>query len=155
MPEGTLKRQAATAKRKLPEKIDGKDVLVRDLTNDDLDAIDKLTDEYAEIEKQRDEILAQVDEAESSDERRELRAKARELAKQGRAMSTQMLGLYIETVNGEPFDHSLQLSALPIRVQTALIEAATAILFPREGDPTKLIEAATTVLTRAGKTVPG
>lgn len=131
MPDASLKRTAAIGKRKLPEKIDGRDVLVRDLVNDDLDAIDELTDEYAELEVQRAFISKQIEQAETVSERQGLRADGRQLAKQARRLNTQMLGLYIETADGESFSEDL-LHTVPVRVQTSLIEAATAILFPED-----------------------
>lgn len=144
MPEGSLQKAAKTQGRKLPDKIDGQEVLVRDLTNDDLDAIDELTDEYAELEQQRNDLLKEVEAMEcieAADERRELRKQARDLAKQGRLMNTRMLGLYVETKDGQPFDQAT-LDGLPIRIQTALITAASAILFP-EDRPTQAGNTAT------------
>lgn len=141
MPEGALRKAAKIAGRKLPDKIDGQEVLVRDLVNADLDAIDELTDEYAELEQQRADLLKQVEDSDDPVERGELRKQARELAKQGRWMNTQMLGLYVETKEGEPFDDEA-LSATPIRVQTSLIQAAAAILFP-EDRPTQAGNTAT------------
>lgn len=131
MAAGALQKAAKIAGRKLPDQISEQDVFVRDLTNDDLGAVDELTDEYAELETQRAELLKQVEDAETADDRRDLRAQARALAKEGRSMNTRMLGLYIESKDGQPFEQQV-LDALPVRVQTSLIRAATEILFPED-----------------------
>lgn len=141
MPEGALQKAVKTQGRKLPDKIDGQEVLVRDLVNADLDAIDELTDEYEEVERQRSDLRKQIDESDDPKERRELRAEARKLAKQSRDMNTQMLGRYVESKDGQPFEEEA-LATTPIRVQTLLIQAAAAILFP-EDRPTQAGNTAT------------
>jgi chromosome segregation ATPase len=131
MPPGTLQRQT----RKLAEKIDGRDVYAKDLVNDDLDQIDELGDEYDELEHQKRDLARQIREAEDADERKQLRAQARDLTRQQRAMDTQMLGLYVEDKDGNPFDTDT-LAAVPVRVQTSLMNDASKKIHGGDEGPT-------------------
>lgn len=129
MPPGTLQRQA----RKLDEKIDGHDVYHVDLVNDDLDRVDELTDDYAELERQKQDI--DVDDTDTPEERAELRAQVRGLTRRQRALDSQMLGLYVEDKDGNRFDEEL-LAKVPVRVQTKLIRQATEKIYGGPEGPT-------------------
>lgn len=129
MAQGTLRAQA----RKLTEKIDGQDAYVVDLVNDDLDRIDELGDEYAELERLKLDV--DVDGCEDAEERKTLRARVRELSRQQRALDTKMLGLYVEGKDGVRFDEDV-LAKVPVRVQTALIKQATGLIYGTDEGPT-------------------
>lgn len=109
--------------RKLSEKIDGQDVYVAELVNDDYDRRDEILDDFDELERQKADLQREVDDTEAADVRRELRARIRELTKQQRSIDTQMLGIYIEDKDGNPFDQEV-LEKTPVRVQNALMTQA-------------------------------
>jgi hypothetical protein len=119
----TLKAKALLEARKLDGEIDGKPVYVRDLVNDDLDENDEIRDQWAEINRQRLDVLADIDESDDPDERRDMRARGRGLARELRTLDTTMLGLYVESADGERYPMDV-LEQVPVRVQTALIRQA-------------------------------
>lgn len=121
--------------RKLHGKIDGREVLVIELVNDDLDKIDELIDEYSELERQRAELAQKINDCDDQDERLQLRAKARELTREMRVLDTRMLGLYVEDKDGNRFDDDV-LAKAPVRVQTELIKQATSKVYGDDEGPT-------------------
>jgi predicted transcriptional regulator len=110
--------------RKLTEKIDGKDVYVVELLNDDLDRVDEISDEYAELERHKTDLDQQVRESDDADERKQLREQARQVSRQQRELDVKMLAVYIEDKDGERFTEEV-LAQVPVRVQTALMKQAT------------------------------
>lgn len=123
MPQQTLKAKALLGERKLDALIDGKPVYVRELVNADLDENDEVRDEYAEITRQRADLVAELDELDDPEERNAKRAEARDLARELRRLDTAMLGLYVETGDGDRYPQET-LERVPVRVQTALIRQA-------------------------------
>lgn len=124
MPPGTLTKQA----RKLTEKIDGNDVFVTDLVNDDLDNLDEMFDEYAELERQISEISAKLAGEDDAGERAKMRAQTRALKHDQRAVDLSMLGLYTEDTDGNDFPVEV-LAKVPVRVQTSLTRQATKLIY--------------------------
>jgi hypothetical protein len=120
------------SQRKLKMKLDGKDVYVVDLVNDDLDRMDEIMDEYAELEREKTTLGEKVDECEDDDERKGLRAEVRALTREQRKLDLQILGLYIEDKDGEPFSEE-DLAKTPVRVQTALTTEASKKTYGTEG----------------------
>lgn len=133
MPPGTLSAAAHAAPRKLTDKIDGKDVFVVELVNDDLDQIDELVDEYSELERLKADI--DVDASNDPDERKQLRAQIRDLTRQQRVLDTQMLGLYVEGKGNEKFPEDV-LAKVPVRAQTALLKEAVERIYGAGEGPT-------------------
>jgi hypothetical protein len=131
MPPGALTKTL----RKLPEKLDGRDVYATELVNDDLDTLDEMFDEYAELEREKADLDAQIRECEDTDERKELRAKARGLAHDMRQIDLRMLSLYIEDKDGNDFADDV-LAKVPVRVQTKLTNSATDLIHGRDEGPT-------------------
>lgn len=131
MAPGNLQRQT----RKLAEKIDGRDVYVKDLLNDDLAQIDEIGDDYDELGRAKKDLTAEIDDTDDVDERKELRARVRELTQQQRALDTKMLGLYVEDKDGEPFDDDI-LEKVPVRAQTALMKEASEKIYGGDEGPT-------------------
>ncbi len=123
----SIKAQAAANKRKLTESIGTENTYARDLVNDDLDAIDELTDEYAEIQRQISDLHKQIDDEDDADARKALRLEVRTLASEIRALDVQMVDAYIEKADGERFGAAV-LSGIPVRVQTLLLKQAAAIV---------------------------
>lgn len=119
--------------RKLKHKIDGKDVYFRELTNDDLDGIDELGDQYDEVSRRITDLQAEIKEIDDADERADKRAAGRELARERRRIDTEMLDHYVESGDGERFGFEV-LCAVPVRVQTALMTEAAGKIYGE--DPT-------------------
>lgn len=69
------------------------------------------------------------------DERRQLREQVRDIARRQRDMDAEMLGLYVEDENGEPFDRET-LDRVPVRVRGSLTSQAAKKLNPPDADPT-------------------
>jgi hypothetical protein len=116
------------APRRLGENIAGREALVAEVTNADLDEIDELQDEYAELSRQQADLERDIDASDDPTERKRLRAQRRDLAKELRILDTRLLGKYIETSDGERFDDET-LAAIPVRVQTALMRKAAKIVY--------------------------
>lgn len=136
--EMSLQGMALRASLKLDGQVDGRDAYVREIVNEDLDKIDELRDEWAELNQQRGEIGERIEEttgAENVETRRGLRGEVRDLSRQLRAFDTQMLGLYITDSEGEQFSEAA-LAAVPVRLQTALIKQATDKIYGVEEGPT-------------------
>lgn len=134
----SLQGQALRASLKLNGQVDGRDAYVRELVNADLDEIDELRDEWAELNQQRAEIAERIEGTsgtENAETRRGLRAEARGLSRQLRAFDTRMLGLYVTDEAGERFAEEA-LAAVPVRLQTALIKQATDKIYGAEEGPT-------------------
>lgn len=140
----SIKAQARAAERKLTHKIDGntvalqiaeEDVYVTDLVNDDFDAIDKINDEYSELARQADDLSKTIADEDDQDERKKLREQARELKADMRVLDTQMLAVYVEKADGTPFTDDV-LQNVPVRVQTALMLAASKKVHDGDEDPT-------------------
>jgi hypothetical protein len=121
--------------RKLTEKIDGKDVYVVELLNDDLDQADELTDEYSELERHKTDLDRQIRESDDADERKQLREQAREIAREQRRLDVKMLAVYIEDKDGERFTEDV-LARVPVRVQTVLMRQATEKIYGGGEGPT-------------------
>ncbi len=121
--------------RRLSDKIDGRDVYVADLVNEDLDAIDEIIDDYDELVRQQGDLAAQVKAAEDPEERKQLRAQAREISREMRVLDTRMLDRYVEDKDGERFGEEM-LAGVPVRVQTALMKQATAKVYGDGEGPT-------------------
>lgn len=134
----SLQGQALRASLKLNGQVDGRDAYVRELVNADLDEIDELRDEWAELNQQREEIARRIEDApgaENAEVRRRSRAEARDLSRQLRAFDTRMLGLYITDDAGERYSEEA-LAAVPVRLQTLLIKQATDKIYGAEEGPT-------------------
>jgi hypothetical protein len=129
MAAGTLKNQT----RKLEHKIADGEVFVRDLVNADLDQIDEVTDEYNEVLRARHDLQVEIGDCDDAEERKQLRARARELTKQLRVLDTRMLGLYIEDKTGEPFADEV-LADVPVRIQTALIKQSIEMVHGKDDE---------------------
>jgi len=123
----SIKAQAAANKRKLAESIGDENSYVRDLVNDDLDAIDELTDEYAEVQRQISDLHKQIDDEDDTASRKVLRAEVRALATEIRALDVRMVDAYVEKAGGERFGVDV-LTGVPVRVQTLLLKQAASIV---------------------------
>lgn len=120
MPPGTLTKQV----RKLTEKIDGRDVYARDLVNDDLDAIDEITDDWSELQRRMVDLARDIDQSDDPEQRKQLRAQVRELKREQRKLDEQMLSRYVEDNAGEPFAPEA-IATTPVRIHTTLISQAS------------------------------
>lgn len=118
--------------RKLSEKIDGRDVYVADIVNDDLEQLEELNDVNAELQRSKDDLERDIDECDNAEERKELRARAREVSREQRTVGVQMLGIYVEDKDGERFAEET-LAATPVRVQTVLLTEATKKIYGDAG----------------------
>ena len=123
----SIKAQAAANKRKLAESIADENTYVRDLVNDDLASIDKLTDEYAEVQRQISDLHKQIDDEDDTASRKVLRAEVRALATEIRALDVRMVDAYVEKAGGERFGVDV-LTGVPVRVQTLLLKQAASIV---------------------------
>jgi hypothetical protein len=134
----TLQAQALKAALRLDGQVGGRGAFARELVNADLDEVDELRDEWAELNQQRAELAERIEGtvgAENAEARRRLRGESRDLARQLRAIDTRMLGLYITDEEGGRFDAEV-LAGVPVRVQTALIKQATDKIYGADEGPT-------------------
>lgn len=131
MATGTIREQT----RKLTGQIAEQDVFAREMRNADLDEADEAQDEYDELVRQRTDLAAKIEACEDADERRDLRAQARELSRQIRTLDSRILGLYIEASGGTRFTQE-ELEAAPVRTQTTLMRQAAKFIFGDSEDPT-------------------
>lgn len=123
----SIKAQAAANNRKLTESIGDENTYVRELVNADLDTIDELTDEYAEVQRQISDLHKQIDDEDDTDARKDLRAEVRALATEIRALDVRMVDAYVEKADGERFGVEA-LTGVPVRVQTLLLKQAASIV---------------------------
>lgn len=135
MPAQSLRAKALLDARRLDGLIDGKAVYVRDLLNDDLDESDLVRDQYAELVRQRDDVNEEVAACDDADERVALRERGRELSRELRRLDTTMLGLYVESAEGDRYPHDT-LERVPVRVQTTLIRQAMEKIYGGDEGPT-------------------
>lgn len=147
----SIKAQARAAERKLTHKIDAntialqiaeEDVYVTDLVNDDFETIDKINDEYSELARQADDLAKQIADEDDQEQRKTLRGQARELKADMRVLDTQMLAVYVEQADGTAFTDEV-LQKVPVRVQTALMLAASKKVHDGDEDPTTVGTAST------------
>ncbi len=132
MAPGALTKQH----RKLAEKIDGKDVYAVDITNDDLERIEEISDDHDELGRQAADLSKDIRECEDTDERKRLRGEVRDLLRQQRALDSEALAHLIEDKDGEKLPLEI-VAALPVRVQLRLQEQANKLVYGGQEDPTQ------------------
>lgn len=130
MAEGSLER---STRRMDGFTIDGRPVFARNITNADLERKDEMDDDLAELRMEYASLEKQIEECEATDERRELRARARQMMSNIRQRDTLLTSLYIEDENGEAFTDAALL-ATPFRVVSKLAVKATEYAFGVEDE---------------------
>jgi hypothetical protein len=126
--------------RKLDRKIDGRDVYVTQIVNDDLDRVEELTDESDELIHEQQRLREELKELEDADERKEMLAKIRDLSRQRRVFDLQTLAIYVEDKDGAAFDDET-LASLPVADQIALITQAAKHIYGTDEGPTPAVNA--------------
>lgn len=108
--------------RKLPHQLGEGDVYARDLSNDQVLDIEELRDELEEIERTSRDLTKQIEESDSPETRKELRAKRRESSKEAIALQEKLLGRVICRQDGGDVPEEA-VKAASARVQQELLEA--------------------------------
>ncbi len=132
MAQGPLQKQV----RKLAEKVDGKDVYAVDITNDDLERIEEISDDHDELGRQAADLSKQIRECEDTGERQQLRGEVRDLSSRQRALDSEALARLLEDKDGEKFALEI-VAALPVRIQLRLQQQANKLVYGGDEDPTQ------------------
>lgn len=145
MAEGDLQR---ATRRLAPHMIGGRPVFARTVTNKDLARKDEMDDEIAELRLryaklagedavgpggERVHVPGDIDECEDVEQRKAMRAEARQLAAELRDRDSLLLSIYIEDENGEPFSDEALINT-PFRDLNRLSQVAANYAFGVEDE---------------------